>query len=361
MKRAGGLWPEIVSFDNLVAAARRAALGKRDRVEVATFLRELEPEVFALQRALEDGSYQPGPYRAFEVREPKPRLIHAAPFRDRVVHHALCHVIEPVFERRFIAASYACRAGKGTHRALRHFVRLCHQHRYVLLCDIEAFFPSIDHEVLLAQVARAIKDRRVLALVARIVSSAPSSAGRPPSSCAGPGFAGSYLPGDTLFTPLERRRGLPIGNLTSQLLANVVLDPLDHQVKETLRVPGYLRYCDDFALFADNKAELRAQRAALQGVVEGLRLRLHPTKSRVRRTGEGLRFLGFRLTTSGQLRIDRQRLRAFERRLIELRAAYRRGELDLAAVGQRVRSFCAHAAQGDCRRVLDHVLATVVF
>ena len=142
-------------------------------------------------------------------------MISAAPFRDRVVHHALCRVIEPVLDRGFIHHTYACRAGKGNHRALRHFVRLCRRYRYVLLCDVRKYFPSIDHDIVLSLVRRRIKDRGVLWLLGRIVA----------SSCAQEP-AVWHFPGDDLFTPAGRRRGLPIGNLTSQLLANVMLDPL---------------------------------------------------------------------------------------------------------------------------------------
>ena len=164
MKRTGNLWPQITSWENLAGAARAAARGKRKRRDVARFLHELEPELCGLQRELEDGAYQPGGYRTFWIRDPKPRQISAAPFRDRVVHHALTRVLEPVFERRFTQYSFASRKGFGQHRALRLAREACGCNRYVLKCDIRKYFPSIDHAILTELVARVVKCSRTLEL-----------------------------------------------------------------------------------------------------------------------------------------------------------------------------------------------------
>src|SRR5262249_13023015 len=142
------LWPQIVGFEHLLAAYRAARRGKRGTTQVARFEQRCEDHLLRLQDELESGRYRPGPYHTFVVYEPKRRVISAAPFRDRVVHHALCRVIEPIWEARFHARSFACRRGKGTHRALdaaQHYIR---GHRYVLRCDVEQFFPSVDHAVL---------------------------------------------------------------------------------------------------------------------------------------------------------------------------------------------------------------------
>ena len=141
MKRVGGLWPALVSLPHLMESFKKAAAGKRSRPDVARFLLNLEPELLALQRELESGAYRPGAYRSFTVREPKPRLISAAPFRDRVVHHALTGVLEPVYERRFTADSYACRPGFGTHRALARAREGAARYRHALKCDIRKYFP----------------------------------------------------------------------------------------------------------------------------------------------------------------------------------------------------------------------------
>jgi len=154
-------------------------------------------------------------------------------------------VVEPIFDRTFIFDSFANRMGKGTHKAVDRATEFCRRWPFVLKCDVEKFFPSIDHEILMELIARKIKCDRTLDLLRRIVAN--SNPQEP---------VVHYFPGDDLFTPHERRRGIPIGNLTSQFLANVMLDPLDHYLKESLRRPGYLRFADDFLVFGDDKQEL---------------------------------------------------------------------------------------------------------
>ncbi|MGQ9592834.1 MAG: reverse transcriptase domain-containing protein, partial [Planctomycetota bacterium] len=245
MKTWTGLFEEIASLENLWEAARRASLGRRRKPYVARFLLNLEDELTRLQEELRSRTYRPGPYSTFRVYEPKERLISAAPFRDRVVHHALVRVIEPLFERRFVFDSWANRLGKGTHRALERFQGFSRRFRYVLKGDIRKYFPSIDHEILKAKIRRVIRCPGTLWLLDAIIDA---------SNTQDPVV--EYFPGDDILTPLERRKGLPIGNLTSQFFANVYLDDLDHFVKDGLGVKAYLRYVDDFAAFSDDKREL---------------------------------------------------------------------------------------------------------
>jgi len=214
MKTYKNLYPQICTFENLFLAYRAAARGKRGKAEVAAFERELEPNLFRLQEELLAQTYQPGPYTHFPIRDPKPRIISAAPFRDRVVHHALVRVIEPIFERRFIHDSYACRVGKGTHRALDRCQEFARRYRYVLQCDLVHFFPSIDLTILRDILAHPIADGRTLWLVDRIIESGSDVPNRYPPT---------YFPGDDLFAA-TRPRGLPIGNLTSQFWANCYLN-----------------------------------------------------------------------------------------------------------------------------------------
>ena len=264
------MFDRIASFDALCAAALRAAAGKRRRVPgPAVFLANLETEVLGLERELRAGTWRPGGYVSFEVRAPKRRVISAAPFRDRVVHHALHAVTAPLFECGFIEHSYANRSAKGTHRAVARYERLRDRHRYVLRGDVYRYFPAIDHEILKTDVRRRIRCRRTLGLLDLIVDG--SNPQEP---------VHLYYPGDDLFTPYERRRGLPIGNLTSQLFANVYLDRFDHFVTEILRAP-YLRYVDDFALFADDPRRLEAWRARAGAFLARRRLSFHPKKTYV--------------------------------------------------------------------------------
>jgi RNA-directed DNA polymerase len=266
------LYPQITSFSTLLAAFRKAAKGKRYRPEVLAFAANLEAELFRLQHELRSFTYAPGPYRQFTIREPKPRLVSAAPFRDRVVHHALIAVIAPPLERRFSPTSYANRQGYGTHRALRRFARACLEHRWVLQADIRLYFPSIDHQLLLAQLEPLIACTSTLWLLRVILANGATW-----------GPAIDAFPGDTLLTPLERPRGLPIGNLTSQFLANLHLDPLDHHLRALPGIRACLRYVDDLALFADHPEPLRQARELLIADLVALRLRLHPTKTQLHR------------------------------------------------------------------------------
>jgi len=264
MKRHGNLYPKIIDFENLLQAAQKAQRGKRFRPNVLAFNDNREQELLRLQSALETKTYQPGAYRTFEIFEPRRRLISAAPYRDRVVHHALCNIIIPLFERTFIQDSYANRVGYGTHRALKRFIHFARSSRYVLQCDIKKYFPSIDHEILKQLVRRKIKCRDTLWLIDTIIDNSNEQVA-----------SIEYFPGDDLLSPLERRRGLPIGNLTSQLLANVYLNGLDHFIKEELQVKKYVRYVDDSALFADSWQVLAEAKVALETYLATLRLKLH--------------------------------------------------------------------------------------
>jgi retron-type reverse transcriptase len=211
MKRYGNLYPQIITFDNLYLAARKAQLGKRFRDNILDFNYNLEGELIKLQQELTAKTYQPGNYRTFHIRDPKSRLISAAPYRDRVVHHGLCNIIVPIFERTFIRDSYANRVGFGTHRALRRFIEFFRRSRYVLQCDIKKYFPSIDHQILKRQIRRKIKCPDTLWLIDTIIDN--SNEQEPVIE---------YFPGDDLLTPLQRRKGIPIGNLTSQFWSNVM-------------------------------------------------------------------------------------------------------------------------------------------
>jgi retron-type reverse transcriptase len=169
VKRYGNLWPQVVAFENLVAAALKAQRGKRYRGNVLEFNSNLEVELERIQEELISGAYTPGDYRTFLIYEPKKRMISAAPYRDRVVHHALCNIIVPIFEKTLIDRTYANRVGYGTHRALHRFTVLARNRKYVLQCDIRQYFPSIDHDILKRIIRRKIKCAPTLRLIDRII------------------------------------------------------------------------------------------------------------------------------------------------------------------------------------------------
>lgn len=349
MKRIGNLWPQVTAFDNLVAAARQAQRGKRFRDNVLQFNYELESELIALQTELATHTYCPGPYRTFEIFEPKRRLISAASYRDRVVHHTLCNIIAPVFEHTFISGSYANRLEFGTHKALNKFTYFLRKNTYILQCDIRKYFPSIDHLILKQIIRRKIKCPDTLWLLDTIIDA--SNEQEP---------AVAYFPGDDLFTPHERRRGLPIGNLTSQFLANVYLNGFDHFIKEELKAACYVRYMDDFALFSDNRAFLKDARLKIEAYLANLRLRIHPIKSQLFETRRGANFLGFRVFPE-YIRVRAGNLGRARRRFRHLQDDYQKNKIESAKVLQSLRSWSAHLAHADTWRLREQVFSALVF
>lgn len=343
------IWAELNSLANLFRAAHAAAAGKRLRPDVASFRANLESELFQLQRELSSGAYRPGAYRKFRIADPKPRLISAAPFRDRVVHHALTNIVEPIFERRFVPYSFACRKELGTHKALSHARRACARSPYVLKLDIGKYFASIDHSILEDLLRTVIACPETLHLIDLIV------AGYNPLE-----DAPHYFPGDTLFTPHERRRGLPLGNQTSQFFANVYLNPMDHMIVRNLRPAAYARYVDDFLLFSDSKEDLHGMHGEIREFLYRYRLTLHSGKSRVYRCRDGFPFLGFRLFPT-HARLARPNVVRFRRRLRRLHAAYHAGLIDRETVDQSVRAWIGHAMHGDTWLLREQIFEAFPF
>ena len=335
MKTYKHLYEQITNFENLRLAFKAARKGKRARDDIAEFEYDLEENLVALQQELLEGTYKPGKYRNFHIRDPKPRLISAAPFRDRVVHHALCRVIEPLFDRRFIFDTYACRRGKGTHAAIDRAQEFAKKYPYVLKCDIEHFFPRMDHQVLYEQFQRVIADGQTLRLCKMILD----------------GGAGihkevepAFFAGDDLFSAL-RPRGLPIGNLTSQFWANVYLNPLDQFIKQVLKCPAYVRYVDDFLLFARTRKELHAWRLAIIRFLAAQRLTIHEAEAQVFPTHTGIPFLGWQVFPD-HLRLKRRNGVAFQRRYAGIRRNYQRRRITREKMDASVHGWIAHVQHG---------------
>jgi hypothetical protein len=331
--RFGDLFEQVASLGNLFAAAKKALRGRGLKMPGVAFAADLETEVVALSHELRSGSYRPGTYHYFEIFEPKRRTVAAAPFRDRVLHHAICRVIEPIWERRFIADNYACRPGKGTHAALRRARVLARQHPWALSCDIQRYFPSVSHEVLMSTITRVVADERLLSLIRLILASHVPAADGAGGEVAPDGESGSLAGG----------KGLPIGNLTSQFLANVMLDPFDHFVTEVVRPGGYVRYMDDFLVFGQSREELRVIGERLRDRLAGLGLVIHPDKYRLARTASGVAFVGFKVFADGRVRLREKSLKNFRRRYRRLLAGVQRGHVKPAGVTASVTSWVAHA------------------
>lgn len=349
MKTHNNLFQRVCSFENILEASRKARKGKRSKTDVGRFEIELEKEVLGLREELISHRYSPGRYREFHVFVPKKRFISAAPYRDRVVHHALCNIIEPVFERTFIYDSYANRKEKGTHRAILRYQRFCRRNKYLLKCDIKKFFPSIDHDVLKQQIRRKISCPETLWLVDTIIDRSNRQE-----------EVLDYFDGDTLFSAIKRRRGLPIGNLTSQFFANVYLNPLDHFIKDLLHCKHYVRYVDDFVLFSNDKMELHGWRCEIERYLQSLRLRVHPTKTKIFQSKEGVEFLGHRVFPSHRL-LKKANVRAFRKRLRSMQIEYGQGLITVAKVRDRLRSWIAHASFSNTYRLRTKILGNALF
>ena len=331
------LYEQVIHPLNIWVAYKQAARGKRYKPAAAYFEYDLEKNLIELEQVLLTEAYQPGEYHNFHIHKPKRRLISAAPFRDRVVHHALMNVIEPLFERGFIFDSYANRKGKGTHKAIDRCTYWLRRYRYVMHLDVRQFFPSIDHEILLRILSHTIGDERVMNLVKKIINSgAGVQAGE---------YETVYFPGDDIFSA-NRPRGLPIGNLTSQHWANVYLNQLDQYAKRVLKCQAYIRYVDDVLLFTQDKEALLDWRTEIIFFLRTLRLTIHETKAQPRPTGTGIPFLGFQVFPTHR-RIRPSNGYAFQRRFKRMLLDVQSGNLSQKDFSGRLVSWLNHASYGD--------------
>lgn len=325
MKRYGHLFERVCAFDNLFTAAQKAMRGKKQKPHIAAFDLNLEKELIRLQAELLTFSYRMRPYRCFYVYDPKLRYICAADIRDRVVHHAINNFMEPLFERIFIYDSYACRKGKGHHRAVKRLQVFSRKRKYFLKADIKQFFASVDHQILKALLGRMIKDRMLQKLLDTIID--------------------HPLPGQ------ESGKGMAIGNLTSQWWANFYLDRMDHLIKDHLGVKCYLRYMDDFILLADTKTDLHDLRAEISRFLRcQLGLRLKESATFLAPVKQGVPFLGFRVFP-GLIRLQRQNVLRFRRNYIKKEQAYLSGKMDEASFIRSANSMIGHIAQADTLRM----------
>ena len=268
------MFEEIIKIENLLLAWKEFFPGKRDKPDIQEFSLRLIDNIFSLHRDLLNHPYRHGSYQAFNISAPKPRSIHKATVRDRLFHHAVYRVLYPYFDRKFIADSFSCRIGKGTHKALarlKSFVykvsknntRTC----WILKCDIRRFFASIDQDIIMDILKLHIRDGQILWLLGEVIGS---------------------------FHSTEFDKGLPLGNLTSQLLVNVYMNEFDRFVKHKLKVKYYIRYVDDFVIFSENRDYLENLIPQVDLFLrEQLKLTLHPQKIFIKTLASGVDFLGW--------------------------------------------------------------------
>lgn len=278
------VFDDIISIDSLLYAHQRAFRGKRHSQVATAYNYHHMSRLLELRQELQDKTYQPLPYRHKEIREPKKRSIEAPAYRDRIVQHAIHNVLSPYYERFFIPGSQACRPGKGIHHAaklVQHFLR-SNPNLYVCQLDVSKYYPSINHAILFELINRRIKDERLLRLLKVIIESTDS------------GTEHNHLFPPDSYYHTKGRRGIPIGNLTSQLFANIYLHEADMFAKQTLKVKYYVRYMDDILMFHEDKAQLRKwQKQMTEFLYERLYLTINPHKVRVYPTKQGVSFVGY--------------------------------------------------------------------
>ena len=325
------LYEKVISLGNLFWAWDRFLKGKRGKLDVQLFARNLELHIFQLHENLKSGLWKHGNYDSFIVCDPKARQIHKASVIDRIFHHAIVQLIEPIFDRTFIYDSWSCRTGKGTHKAVARLESLLQklsknnrEEVWILKCDIRKYFQSVDQQILLKLIAKKITDPQLLNILKDIIYS---------------------------FSP-----GLPLGNLTSQLFANVYLSPFDHFVKEKLHSPVYLRYCDDFILAHNNKEWLEAQIPVLADFLqkELLHLTLHPHKIHLRPWHWGMDWLGFGVYPDHRV-VRHKTLKRFKKNIFKNVNDYLEGKIEYEDIQPVLGSYSGlldFASEGDYKKRL---------
>ena len=308
MRRLGAQFDTVTSTTNLWRAWREFRKGKRGRYAVRAFEPDADRQVVRLGNELLEGTYRPGRYRLFPIREPKCRLIAAAPVRDRIVHHGVHRILAPRLDLGLIDSTYACLPGRGSHRAVLAFQAALRRFRYILELDVRHYFPSVDRAILLDLMARRIKDRRLLDLL-RTISESGSGLYHSPGVREFLGLESGFPPDGC---------GLPIGNLTSQWWGNHYLSGLDHFLKRELELPHYQRYMDDMTLFSDSRNVLmEARERAGEWLRTERRLHFKHPGAEPRSTTGHFTYLGYRVSRSG-VEAAPKTLRKMKRRIAEL-------------------------------------------
>jgi retron-type reverse transcriptase len=311
MKRASSLFEKIVDRQNLREAYLKTVKGKRRSAAVMLFRANLDGNLQKIAARLSTPNVRWGGYTHFRIKDPKERVISAAPIEDRVAHHAIMNVLEEPFERQMIFHNYACRKGKGTHAAIQYAFCKCRSNQWFLKLDVRRYFDSIDHGVLRERLSKIIKDKKTLALLDSIIDSYHTKEGK----------------------------GVPIGNLTSQFFANLYLSPLDHYILENLKPAAYERYMDDFVLFSNSKERLKESLIRINSYAAGeLKLELKPPV--LGSTADGLPFLGFAVKRHGIYLLAKSK-RRMKKRMAAVNALLARGVIDEETAAERLTSVFA--------------------
>ena len=374
MKPIINIYDKICSIENLYRAAKATlARGRRYRGAGAEFSFHCEREIGRLRQELLDQTYRHGSYNLFTIYDPKERVIAAAPIRDRVIHHAVHDVIEPVFDRMFIYDTYACRRGKGTHQALKRANSFLHANRYTLHLDVTSYFPNINHDILKSILQRYIADEKTLWLLNEIIDSSPSTfkdkadpiedSRSPIANCqSSVGLQLSLFdqPPSSENRPSRIAVGLPIGSLISQFCANLYLNEIDQYAKHTLKCRYYIRYMDDIVLFDNDKARLNILGKELGDfAAERLKLKFHESACPMP-VSRGLAFLGFRLFETHK-RLKSENVNRFVKRMKGYQKDCAQGLMTPDQLTQSVKSWIAHASHGRTQKLRRQLLSRFTF
>jgi len=340
------MYDDICSFISLAASFSKARISHRYAVVVANYSFQLEANLFNLQSRLEDRTYHPRPYKQFTVTKPKTRRVSAPYFEDRIVQHSLVSQIEPIFEKLFIYDSYACRKNKGTHFALKRlkkFLRASaskypNEEIFILKCDIRKFFQSISWDILVKIISQKIEETETLWLIKQfIVGFQIKEKHLSKTSEQLSLFEPEDLPVSSIC-----RQGLPIGNLTSQLFANIYLNRLDYFVKQNLKEKYYGRYMDDFFIISPDKEKLKEDREKIRLFLqEVLKLELHPRKTFIQKVDQGVCFVGYRVFANYVL-VRGSTLINFCQKYSKKRKKYKKGLIDQDKLERCQQSFRGH-------------------
>lgn len=329
------LYGALCSYGNLFLAYKKARKRKTTKPYVIEFEKNLKENLLLLRSELLLHCYSPKPLVNFIIHDPKTRKISKSDFRDRVVHHALCNIIEPIFEKSFIYDSYANRVGKGTLKALQRFdffKRKASKNNtekcYVLKADIQKYFENVNHEILLSIIKKRVSDKRVIWLIKKILANSSS-----------------------------QNRGMPLGNLTSQFFANVYLSNLDHFVKHKLKARFYIRYVDDFVIFEIDKGKLEFYKKEINIFLKNeLNIQLHPDKSKILRLDNTINFLGFRVFYYHKL-LKKSNIRKMRQKLKSLKQEYKLHEVDYDSIYDFIEGWRAYSKNANSYKLRRKIAA----
>ena len=336
MRKFNNIFEQIISVENLFSAWDSFHSGKKNKPDVLRFEWDLESNIFRLHRLLKSKKYTHGPYTSFFIQDPKQRHIHKATVQDRVLHHAIFNVLNPIFEPTFVAASFSCRVDKGTHKGVdavttmvRQVSRNGTQPCYALKCDIQKFFFRIDHGILLTMLRKKLQDKDALWLLEQVIGSF------------------SINPGEA--------KGLPIGNLTSQIFANIYMNEFDQYMKHVLEVKHYARYTDDFIILSQSTEYLESLLKPIASFLDTrLAVNLHPKKTVIRKVTQGIDFLGYTIFLHHRLVRTKTKQRMFRKLKLKTQE-FRAGKVDVEKLGQSLQSYHGVLSHADAHHLQEQM------